>query len=196
VNVASWGGLFPAPGMTMCSASKFAVVGFMHQLRWELAPKRVGVTLVIPGLVKSPILDRQESGWATCRPRSSCAERPAPRGSREVRPTVRADRGFITYGPDAFMVHVARHLPRWFLDLIGKCFARIMLRLVRNTKRAQSAVADGTATSASTQCPRVDRSLARTEHCWVVAAALRPTCGCEASRFRSLFEDASCVGIS
>lgn len=140
VNMASWGGLFPAPGMTMYSTSKFAVVGFTHQLRWELARNGVGVTLVIPGLVKSPILDRPEAGLshmptALIMRGSSSAEGLA----RKVRRAVRADRGFITYGFDAFMFSLARYLPRWMQDLVGKAFTRLMLTLVRDTPRLDDA---------------------------------------------------------
>jgi short-subunit dehydrogenase len=133
VNVASWSGLFPAPGMTMYSASKFAVVGFTHQLRWELALKNVGVTLVIPGLVKSPILDRPETGLghmptALIMRASASAEGLA----RKVRRAVQANSGFITYGVDAFLIDAARHMPRWLFDLLGRAFARIVLPLVRS----------------------------------------------------------------
>ena len=133
VNVASWSGLFPAPGMTMYSATKFAVVGFTHQLRWELAQKNVGVTLVIPGLVKSPILDRPETGLSHM-PTSLImrASSSAEGLARKIRRAVQSNRGFITYGVDAFLVDVARHMPRWLLELVGRLFARIVLGLVRS----------------------------------------------------------------
>jgi short-subunit dehydrogenase len=133
VNVASWSGLFPAPGMTMYSATKFAVVGFTQQLRWELAAKGVGVTLVIPGLVKSPILERPDVGLShmplkLVMKMSSNAEALA----RRVRSAVQVDRGFITYGADAYLIERTRHMPRWLLDLVGKGFALQMRMLVRS----------------------------------------------------------------
>lgn len=139
VNVASWGGVFPAPGMTMYSTSKFAVVGFTHQLRWELGLKGVGVTLVIPGLVKSAILDRQDVGLAHIPTGLIMRASSSPVGlARKIRRAVQRNRGFITYGVDAFAIDAARLMPRWLLDLTGKGFARIVLRLVRNKERTQS----------------------------------------------------------
>jgi short-subunit dehydrogenase len=155
VNVASWGGLFPAPGMTMYSASKFAVVGFTHQLRWELALKRVGVTLVIPGLVKSPILDRPETRLGHMPTGLIMRAASSAEGlARKVRRAVQSNSGFITYGIDAFLVDAARHMPRWLLDIAGKLFARIVVPLVRNKERVDAACEpsrESSATSVSTQ---------------------------------------------
>jgi NAD(P)-dependent dehydrogenase (short-subunit alcohol dehydrogenase family) len=60
VNTASIGGLVGGPGTGPYAATKHAVVGLSKSLRAELAVHgaRVGVTIVCPGRVATPITDR------------------------------------------------------------------------------------------------------------------------------------------
>ena len=53
VLVASLGGLVAAPGMTLYSATKFAMVGFGEALRLELEDTGVDVSIICPGYVKT-----------------------------------------------------------------------------------------------------------------------------------------------
>ncbi len=55
VNTASIGGLSAAPNHGQYAATKFAVVGLSQSLRAELAPHRIGVTVLCPGFVRSRI---------------------------------------------------------------------------------------------------------------------------------------------
>ncbi|MCV7354316.1 SDR family NAD(P)-dependent oxidoreductase [Mycolicibacterium fluoranthenivorans] len=55
VNVASAAGLLANPQLGGYSASKHAVVGLSEALRIELAPHRVGVTAVCPGIIDTAI---------------------------------------------------------------------------------------------------------------------------------------------
>ena len=55
VNVASAAGLLANPQLGGYSATKHAVVGLSEALRIELAPHRVGVTAVCPGIVDTAI---------------------------------------------------------------------------------------------------------------------------------------------
>jgi len=57
VNLSSLFGLISPPGQSAYSASKFAVRGFSHSLRHELAGSKVGVTVVHPGGVATSIAD-------------------------------------------------------------------------------------------------------------------------------------------
>jgi 3-oxoacyl-[acyl-carrier protein] reductase len=59
INVASLAGITPVPGMSLYSASKFAVRGFSLAVATELKPKGVSVTVVCPDLVDTPMLDYQ-----------------------------------------------------------------------------------------------------------------------------------------
>ena len=49
VNISGLIGLIAAPCHTAYAASKFAVRGFSHALRYELEGAGIGVTVVIPG---------------------------------------------------------------------------------------------------------------------------------------------------
>jgi len=55
VNTASMAGLIVGPGMGIYSASKFAVFGLTASLRYDLAPHRIGVSVLCPGFVRSNI---------------------------------------------------------------------------------------------------------------------------------------------
>lgn len=58
VNTASMGGLTPGGLLTSYVATKHAVVGMSLALRSEAHAKGVGVTVVCPGAVDTPILDK------------------------------------------------------------------------------------------------------------------------------------------
>lgn len=55
VNVSSVSGLVGTRGMGTYSASKFAVIGLSESLRMELHRHRIGVSVICPGYVKTPI---------------------------------------------------------------------------------------------------------------------------------------------
>lgn len=55
VNVSSILGIYPAANMTAYVASKFAVRGFSESLREELAPQKIGVTAICPGMINTAI---------------------------------------------------------------------------------------------------------------------------------------------
>ncbi len=57
INVSSIFGIFAAPSTTAYVASKFAVLGFSQSLRPELAPHRIGVTAICPGMIATSIID-------------------------------------------------------------------------------------------------------------------------------------------
>lgn len=73
VNTASMAGLFNAPGMAAYAASKFGVVALTEVVAQELAqsPERLGVSILVPGLVDTAIAD---------------SERNRPPGSRHAPP--------------------------------------------------------------------------------------------------------------
>jgi 3-oxoacyl-[acyl-carrier protein] reductase len=59
VNVGSLASLAPVPGLSLYSASKFAVRGFTLAAAVELREHGVAVTLVMPDAVDTPMLDKQ-----------------------------------------------------------------------------------------------------------------------------------------
>lgn len=55
VNIGSIDGIIPIPGQSAYCASKFAVTGLTEVLYYDLKHNGVGVTLVCPGYVKTPM---------------------------------------------------------------------------------------------------------------------------------------------
>ena len=64
VNTASLAGLVPSPLLTPYAAAKAAVVGLSVSLRVEAAAHGVGISVVCPGPVETPILDQTGPGNA------------------------------------------------------------------------------------------------------------------------------------
>ena len=57
INIASAAGFYNSEAMTAYGTTKYAVVGLSEALRAELAPRGVGVSVVCPGFVDTPIVD-------------------------------------------------------------------------------------------------------------------------------------------
>jgi len=57
INVSSILGIYGAPKVSAYVASKFAVLGLSQSLRAELAPHRIGVTAICPGMINTAIVD-------------------------------------------------------------------------------------------------------------------------------------------
>ena len=55
VNTASMASFISGPGAGIYTTSKFAVRGMSESLRWSLAPRNIGVSVLCPGLVNSSI---------------------------------------------------------------------------------------------------------------------------------------------
>ncbi|MBF0352793.1 MAG: SDR family NAD(P)-dependent oxidoreductase [SAR324 cluster bacterium] len=60
INIASLAGIAPVPGLSLYSASKFAVRGFSLAVAQELRPLGVYVTTICPDAVQTPMLDLQK----------------------------------------------------------------------------------------------------------------------------------------
>jgi 3-oxoacyl-[acyl-carrier protein] reductase len=59
INIGSLASLAPVAGLSLYTASKFAVRGFSLAAASELKPHGVALTLVMPDAVKTPMLDLQ-----------------------------------------------------------------------------------------------------------------------------------------
>ena len=57
INIASAAGFYNSEAMAAYGTTKYAVVGLSEALRAELAPRGVGVSVVCPGFVDTPIVD-------------------------------------------------------------------------------------------------------------------------------------------
>src|SRR5262249_12094314 len=58
VNTASMAGLVAAPWTVSYSAAKYAIVGLSLSLRVEAATEGVRVSVLCPGVIRTPILDK------------------------------------------------------------------------------------------------------------------------------------------
>jgi NAD(P)-dependent dehydrogenase (short-subunit alcohol dehydrogenase family) len=132
VNTASAAGLFPVPGMSAYSTSKYAVVGLSLQLRWELAASGVGVTVLCPGVVKTGIAQAKGVGLEHLDLEKAVARSPGPTGlaQKTVR-AIRKNRPMVRYGADAYVFSLLRLLPLWLSDPLGRFLGRKALRIVR-----------------------------------------------------------------
>jgi NAD(P)-dependent dehydrogenase (short-subunit alcohol dehydrogenase family) len=132
VNTASAAGLFPIPGMSSYSTTKFAIVALSEQLRWELAADGVGVTVLCPGVVKTDIAKRAGVGLEHVDMDQATKNAPLPEGlARKVVRAVRKNRGMVRYGPDSYFFSLLRLLPLWFIDPLGRFMARTAKTVVR-----------------------------------------------------------------
>jgi NAD(P)-dependent dehydrogenase (short-subunit alcohol dehydrogenase family) len=125
VNTASAAGLFPTPGMCSYTTTKFAIVGFTQQLRWELAASGVGVTLLCPGVVKTRIAMKPGVGLEHVDMEKIVSGAPSPDGlARKVVRAVRKNQPLVRYGPDSYIFSLLRVLPIWLIDPLGRFMAR------------------------------------------------------------------------
>lgn len=92
VNTASMSGLIPSPGMASYSASKHAVVGLSKALRIEAAEHGVAVSVLCPGVIKTPILTGGAYGRARLNGKGHKEFFGIPRGLRPMAPEPLADR--------------------------------------------------------------------------------------------------------
>jgi NAD(P)-dependent dehydrogenase (short-subunit alcohol dehydrogenase family) len=135
VNTASGAGLVAPPFVTAYAATKHAVVGLSTGLRPEAALHGVRVSVVCPGSIETPILDRPvdpdlpltRSAPVTARrylaavkQRPSSADRFAERVLRQVA----RNRGIIVEPPNARALWYLQRLSPRLVDTVGRSLAR------------------------------------------------------------------------
>jgi short-subunit dehydrogenase len=65
VTVTSWITRLPIPLRTMYAATKFALHGFFDALRGEVESQGIGITLIVPGIISTPISQHAVSASGT-----------------------------------------------------------------------------------------------------------------------------------
>ncbi len=145
VNTASLAGVCPAPGLLPYATAKFGVVGLSLGLRAEAAGRGIRVSVVIPGVVDTPILGRREQQGLPMTPSGERLDPipfvmhmsgirslyPPERAARDVLRGVKANRTVI-FAPPA-----ARRLWRLWRFLPGPVEAMTVKRFERSTKTWQ-----------------------------------------------------------
>lgn len=98
VNVASMAGYVPSVALAAYTMTKYAVVGLSEALRMELAPHRIGVTAICPGIIDTPIVQSAPLRGSVGAP-----------GARERMAELYRRRG---YGPERVAGNVLRAIQR------------------------------------------------------------------------------------
>jgi NAD(P)-dependent dehydrogenase (short-subunit alcohol dehydrogenase family) len=122
VNTASLAGLLPMPGSAPYATTKWAVVGLSLSLRAEGAARGVRVSVVCPGGVDTPILDK---GMPADLPRVPSVE------GIDTRAVITRFSGGRLYGADALAADVLRGVDRNRPLIVAPRQARVMWRLMR-----------------------------------------------------------------
>jgi NAD(P)-dependent dehydrogenase (short-subunit alcohol dehydrogenase family) len=122
VNTASVAGLLPTPGGSPYGTTKWAVVGFSLSLRGEGAARGVRVSVVCPGGVDTPILDK---GMPLDLPRVPTAE------LMDIRAVITRMSGGRLYSADALALDVLRGVDRNQAIIVAPRQARMLWRLMR-----------------------------------------------------------------
>lgn len=131
VNTASAAGLFPVPGMGSYSTTKYGVVAFSLQLRWELATAGVGVTVLCPGTVRTGIARAAGVGLEHVDIDAVIAKAPPPEPlAQKAVSAVMHNRPMVRYGADAGFFSLARVLPLWLIEPLGRYMGRKALQIV------------------------------------------------------------------
>jgi NADP-dependent 3-hydroxy acid dehydrogenase YdfG len=136
VNVSSILGIYPAPNVTAYVASKFAVRGFSQSLRAELAPHKIGVTAICPGMIATAIVaDGRMVGESGIARRSKAIEAFLERGAPPAKvadailDAVRTNPELRPVGADAKVIAaLSRVAPSAFNRLAGTLQRRFGMR--------------------------------------------------------------------
>ena len=131
VNTASAAGLFPTPGMGAYSTTKFAIVAFSLQLRWELATRGVGVTVLCPGTMKTGIA-KAAGGLEHVDLDELVRRAPLPEAlAVKTTRAIRKNSAMVRLGPDSYLYSVLRLLPMWLIDPLGRFMARTAMKFLK-----------------------------------------------------------------
>jgi NAD(P)-dependent dehydrogenase (short-subunit alcohol dehydrogenase family) len=122
VNTASLAGLIPGPGLTPYGTTKWGVVGLSLGLRAEARSKGVRVSVVCPGGVDTPILDK---GVPADLPPVPSAEH------TDTRAVITKMSGGRLYDADALAADVLRGVDRNRALIVAPRTARVLWRLMR-----------------------------------------------------------------
>jgi short-subunit dehydrogenase len=106
INITSFGGVVPVPHLLPYCSSKFAMVGFSEGLRVELDRHGIGVTTVVPGLMRTGSATQaeyrgdveSESHWFIAGATAPGLSLNARTAARRIINAARLDEGFVVLG--------------------------------------------------------------------------------------------------
>jgi NAD(P)-dependent dehydrogenase (short-subunit alcohol dehydrogenase family) len=124
VNVASAAGFYASEALSAYSTTKFAVVGFSESLREELTRHRIGVTVICPGLINTPITRNARLHGTLARgsqPREQMISAYQRRNygpervARGILSAVQRDRVVAPITPEAWALYTLKRFAPWLL---------------------------------------------------------------------------------
>jgi NAD(P)-dependent dehydrogenase (short-subunit alcohol dehydrogenase family) len=142
VNVSSAAGLVALPWHAAYSASKYGLRGVSEVLRFDLARHRIGVSLVVPGAVKTPLVQTVEIAGVD-REHPQVAKWVDRFGGHAVSPDhvadriltgVRRNRYLIYTSPDIRALYLFKRLAWWPYSVAMRQVNVIFTRALRPSK--------------------------------------------------------------
>jgi NAD(P)-dependent dehydrogenase (short-subunit alcohol dehydrogenase family) len=136
VNVASAAGYVSNSGLAAYSTTKFGVVGLSEALRQELAPHRIGVTCICPGIIDTPItrVAKLVGAAATEDVRKRMVESYQRRGygpervAKNVLRAVERNRAVAPITPEAWVMYYAKRFVPGVWERVNAALSRRQTR--------------------------------------------------------------------
>lgn len=126
INTASATGLIPTPGLVPYAMTKWGVVGLSLSLRYEAISCGVKVSVVCPGGIDTPILDK---GTPQDLPPVPSAD------ASDAREMIRKASGGKLYSPDEMAADILRGVARNDAVIVAPATARLMWAVARVSPR-------------------------------------------------------------
>lgn len=146
INVSSTAGYVAAEPLSAYCTTKFAVLGLSEALRDELAPHRIGVTIVCPGIINTPITQSSPLRGATATPeaRRRMVEMYRRRNygpervARNILKAVQRNRVVAPISPEAWAMYYLKRFAPWAVALVNQAVGRRMRRDLERDSAARS----------------------------------------------------------
>lgn len=143
VNVSSAAGLVPLPWHAAYSASKYGLRGLSEVLRFDLAAHRVGVSLVVPGAVNTPLVqtvqiagvDRDDPRVARWVRRFAGHAISPERAADKILAGVARKRFLIYTSPDIWALYAFKRYAPWPFSVVMKPVNVLFTRALRPPPR-------------------------------------------------------------
>ena len=130
INLSSIFGVLAPPQAAAYTASKFAVLGLSQSLRAELAPHRIGVTAICPGMIATAIVDDSRLSGAARRRAPQISDAFRRRGAhpdvvaRAILDAVRTNPAVRPVGRDAWALYAMTRVAPSAVARLGSVLMR------------------------------------------------------------------------